>query len=207
MSEDPVTLWLEELKNSDQLAADKLWSHFVDRIQGVARRKLSQESRRVYDEEDAALSAFHSVCSGISSGRFPDLQDRDCLWKLILVITSRKVMYRHRYERQERRDIHRNCSDYIFKDAEGRIFASEIDNVPSKEPTPEFAAEFLETCNTLFLGLGDEGLEQVVALRMEGCTDTEIAARLNCSRRTVQRRLEIIRRHLLRMEPSIDPNQ
>jgi len=202
LSEDPVTLWLEELRNSDHLAAGKLWNHFVSRIQGLARKKLSQKSRRVYDEEDAALSAFQSICSGISSGRFSDLHDRDCLWKLILVITSRKVAFRHRYDRQDRRDINRNFTDYIFTDSEGTISAFVVENVPSREPTPEFASDFVETCEALFQAMGDLGLEQVVALRMEGYTDTEIADRLNCSRRTVQRRLEIIRRHLLRMEPS-----
>ena len=70
----------------------------------------------------------------------------------------------------------------------------------SREPTPEFAAEFLETCETLFSALADPLLEQVVSLRLEGFTDEEIAAKMHCSRRTVQRRLEIIRRQLSSME-------
>jgi DNA-directed RNA polymerase specialized sigma24 family protein len=42
----------------------------------------------------------------------------------------------------------------------------------------------------------------VVTLRLEGHTDGEIAVHLNCSRRTVQRRLEVIRRHWDRLELS-----
>ena len=62
--------------------------------------------------------------------------------------------------------------------------------------TPEFAAEFAETCHALFDALCDPLLEQVVLLKMEGFNDTEIAARMSCSRRTIQRRLEVIRRQL-----------
>jgi DNA-directed RNA polymerase specialized sigma24 family protein len=41
-----------------------------------------------------------------------------------------------------------------------------------------------------------------VTLRMEGYTDAEVADRLRCSRRTVQRRLEVVRRHWGRLELS-----
>ena len=201
MNEDPVTLWLDELRNADEVAAAKLWNHFVERIRSVARKKLKVESRRVYDDEDVAQSAFHSICAGVVAGRFPDLDDRDSLWRLILVITSRKVAYRHRYDHQERRDINRNCSENSFGNSDNALTHSRVSHTPSREPTPEFAAEFVETCETLFQALNDPLLEQVVVLRMEGFNDTEIATRLNCSRRTVQRRLEIIRRHISRMEP------
>src|SRR5438094_672479 len=109
-SDDPVTLWIDELRNADEAAAQKLWLHFVSRLYDLARKKLMPETRRVYDEEDAAQSAFHSVCAGIAAGRFPDLQDRDSLWHLLLAITGRKVAHRHRHDRQQRRDVRRNLS-------------------------------------------------------------------------------------------------
>ena len=33
------------------------------------------------DEEDAALSAFNSSCLGVAQGRFPQLADREDLWR------------------------------------------------------------------------------------------------------------------------------
>ena len=92
--DDPVTLWIDELRNADDAAAKELWKHFVSRLYTLARKKLSPETRRVYDEEDAAQSAFHSVCSGIVSGRFPDLHDRESLLRLLLAVTSRKIARR-----------------------------------------------------------------------------------------------------------------
>jgi hypothetical protein len=82
-SDDPVTLWIDELRNADEA---------------------------VYDEEDAALSAFHSVCAGIAAGRFPDLGSRGNLWRLLVVITARKVAHRQRHDQQQRRDVHRMSS-------------------------------------------------------------------------------------------------
>ena len=77
-------------------------------------RNSRPETRRVYDEEDAAQSAFHSVCAGIAAGRFPDLGSRGNLWHLLVVITARKVAHRQRHDHQQRRDVHRNLSDSIF---------------------------------------------------------------------------------------------
>lgn len=198
-NDEPVTVWIEQLREADDEAAAKLWRHFVNELQRSARNKLNPETRRVYDEEDAAQSAFHSVCAGIGQGRFPDLNDRNGFWRLLLTITARKVAHRHRHDQQQRRDTRRNLSDAIFKSATEDSAHGGIDRLPAREPTPEFAAEFVETCDTLFACLEDRDLHDVAKLRMEGYTDGEIGERLACSRRTVQRRLELIRRQWQRL--------
>lgn len=194
---DPISLWIEGLREADDIATKGVWNHFASRLCLLARSRLSPSTRRVYDEEDVVQSMFRSICMGLAEGRFPDLKDRESLWRLMLVITSQKISNRHRFDQQQKRDVRRTLTDSVFSPS-----ASQDANIPmlSREPTPEFAAEFLETCETLFLGLADPALEQVVVLRMEGFTDTEIAQRLSCSRRTIQRRLEIIRRHLTNLE-------
>ncbi len=157
-------------------------------------------TRKVYDEEDAALSMFRSVCEGMATGRFPELHDRNSLWGLMLVMTTQKISNRHRFDRQQRRDIRRTVTDSVFDYLDRSVIDIGGTSMASREPTPEFAAEFAETCQTLFDALRDPLLEQVVLLKMEGMTDAEIAAKTDCSRRTVQRRLEIIRRQLIGME-------
>jgi DNA-directed RNA polymerase specialized sigma24 family protein len=198
-SDDPITLWIEKLRTADTVAAQHLWDHFVGRLYELGRTKLRFETRRVYDEEDAALSAFHSVCTGIITGQFPDLRDRRGLWQLLVVITARKVAHRQRYDRQQRRDVRRNRAGSVRLPAGPKSTAVNLDTLPSREPTAEFVVEFVETFQHLFEDLHDLPLQQVVELRMQGHSDTEIADQLNCSRRTVQRRLEIIRR---RWEPT-----
>jgi len=170
------------------------------RLYETARRKLRRDSRRVYDEEDAAISAFQSVCAGISAGRFPDLQDRDSLWGLLLVITCRKVIRRHRHDRQQQRDVRRTSYDSVFANSTDDSPPPGLQQVATREPSPEFAAAFADTCESLFESLDDDSMIEIVSLRMHGHTDTEIARQLNCSRSTVQRRLEVIRRHLERTQ-------
>lgn len=195
-----ISLWIDQLRDSNDLAARLVWEHFANRLFAIASAKIRSHSRRVYDAEDALQSMFHSICSGLAEGRFPDLTDRTSLWRLMLVITNQKIANRLRFDQQQRRDIRRTLTDSVFIQREV-IGAGSIDDLMlSREPTPEFAAEFHETCGTLFDRLKDPVLEQVVALRLEGFTDSEIAEKMDCSRRTVQRRLEIVRRHLMSME-------
>lgn len=203
MSDEPITLWIEGLRQGDQSAARKVWQHFVGRLCTATRSKLRPETRRVYDEEDAAQSAFNSLCAGVAAGRFPDLYDRHSLWRLLLVIASRKVAHRHRYDQQQRRDVRRNLDESIFccsSDGIGR----RLDQFESREPTPEYQAEFVETTIALFEALEEQELQQIAELRIEGYGDTEIAERLDCSRQAVQRKVERIRRKWQRIHETLE---
>ncbi len=145
-------------------------------------------------------SMFRSVCLGFAEGRFPDLKDRDSLWRLMLVITCQKISNRHRFDHQKRRDVRLTLTDSVFYNVDSIAVTAEA-NLVSTEPAPEFVAEFVETCEKLFSQFDDPILEKITTLRMDGYSDSEIATQLDCSRRTVQRRLEIIRRKLASMEP------
>lgn len=186
---EPVTLWLNALQDGDPEAARQIWGHFFSRLQSLARRKLSTNTRAAYDEDDAMQSAFFSFCSGMEKGNYPNLKNRDELWRLLLVITSRKIAQRHRYELRECRDARKMVSDRIFQETGENPAGLSLD-----EPTPEFAVEFADTCEALLQQLPGDELKETVLLKLEGLSEAEIAERANCSTRTVQRRLEIARR-------------
>ncbi len=80
----------------------------------LAGQKLSSRLRRSYDEEDAALSAFHSLCRVITERRQADLSDRDNLWRLLVTITERKVQTRWRHEIRGKRDVRRTVGESCF---------------------------------------------------------------------------------------------
>jgi DNA-directed RNA polymerase specialized sigma24 family protein len=120
----------------------------------------------------------------------------------MLVITAQKVSNRHRYDQRQRRDVRRNLANSIFTNSP-EVVAGDL-GLASLEPTPEFAVEFVETCERLFQSLEDSTLKEIATLKMEGYTDNEVADRLKCSRRTVQRRLMIIRRHWEKLEVGRD---
>jgi DNA-directed RNA polymerase specialized sigma24 family protein len=68
-----------------------------------------------------------------------------------------------------------------------------LDDVMSREPSPEFAAEMAEECQRLLRRLEDRELQTVALLRMEGYSVDEVAGRLGCAPRSVKRKLALIR--------------
>ena len=66
--------------------------------------------------------------------------------------------------------------------------------VVGNEPTPEFAAMMADEYRRLFGSLADESLRVVALLKLEGHSNEEIARSLDCGLRTVERKLEVIRK-------------
>src|SRR5256885_9031522 len=102
-SEGSVTRWLTALKGGDAAAAQPLWERYHRRLVALAREKLRAARRRAADEEDVVQSAFHSFFCGVARGRFPQLNDRDNLWRLLVVITARKALDQLAHEHAKRR--------------------------------------------------------------------------------------------------------
>ena len=69
-----------------------------------------------------------------------------------------------------------------------------LEQIAAEGPTPEFAAMMAEECRVLLDALDDDSLRQVALSRMEGYNNDEIADQLGCARRTVARRLDLIRK-------------
>ncbi len=179
-----VSQWIVRLKAGDREATRELWEHYFRRLVGLARGKLTGRQRGA-DEEDVALSAFASFCDGAEQGRFPQLDDRDDLWRLLMVITARKAL---RLLRDEGR-LKRGGGQVVLADAD----EGALEQVIGREPAPEFAAQVVEEFQYLLDHLPDENLRSVVVWKMEGFTNEEIAAKLNCAPRTVERKLQVIR--------------
>jgi DNA-directed RNA polymerase specialized sigma24 family protein len=180
-SEGSITRWIDQLQAGDLAAAQPLWERYFHLLVELARRKLGAMPR-VADEEDVALSAFDSFCRGLKAGRYPDLLDRDNLWKLLVVLTARKACHLLRDEKR-------------LKRGGGRAVGAgqRLEEAISQEPSPEFAAELAENCQRLLDLLGNDELRSIALSKMEGHTAEEIARALNCAPRTVERKLRMIR--------------
>ena len=156
----------------------------------MSRQRLPVHVRRDFDEEDVALSAFHSLCEGVKKGQFPDLGDRHDLWAVLVVITARKSMRRLRARAAQCRgggDVQGETA----LGAQGDDAA--LARVVGDAPTPAFAAEVAEESERL-LDMLPDNLREVAELRCQGLESAEIASQLACGLRTVERRLMLIRR-------------
>jgi DNA-directed RNA polymerase specialized sigma24 family protein len=190
--EGSVTRWIGHLKEGDPHAAHHLWQRYFRRMVGLARAKLGHAPRAVADEEDAALSAYRNLCEGAAHGRFDQLHDRDDLWRLLVVITARKAADLKKRQNSVKRGGGRTLGQGDLGGGDSRGPAA-LEQIAGDGPTPEFAAELAEEYQRRLDGLGDEMLKRVAQLRLEGYDYDEIAGRLGVARRTVARKLEMIR--------------
>lgn len=190
--ERSVTRWLTDLKAGDRgEASSRLWERYFERLARLAQVQLRSAVRGPADGEDVALSVFDSLFRGAAEGRYPGLDGRDGLWKLLTTIALRKASNQRRREGQLKRGGGRVVGGC---DLDGAADGDPLAQVAGTDPTPELAAALVEEVRLRFNELPDESLRVVAMMRMEGHTNGEIAEALNCSPRSVDRKLDLIRK-------------
>src|SRR5436190_24319348 len=138
-SEGSVTRWVTALKAGDSAAAQPLWERYHRQLVALARRKLESSRRRAADEEDVVQNAFRSFFKGVAGGRFPQLNDRDNLWRLLVVITARKALDQLAHENSKRRGGGTVQGESWISSQTPEWDDAAIEQVVGAEPTPEFA--------------------------------------------------------------------
>jgi DNA-directed RNA polymerase specialized sigma24 family protein len=191
MGDDSVSRWLDGLKDGNNADVQRLWDRYFGLLVKLASARLPGHARRVTDEEDVALSAFHSFCDRVGRGQFPQLADRDDLWRILVTITVRKVAESLRHQGRLKRGGGAVVSQTANTgDSEADLAMTQV---LSREPTPEAAAQFAEDYERLLEKLEDPALRFVALRRLEGHSREEIAEELGTSVRTVDRKLILIR--------------
>ncbi len=187
-----VTLLLGGLKAGDPDAMPGLWNRYFERLVDLARWKMrSRPSGAESDEEDVALQVLDAFQRGVKGGKFPRLDDRNDLWRILVVMTARTVTdIRLRQSRQKRGEGRTLSASDLPETLSDKDI---LEQIAASEPTPEFAMIVAEEVRRLLESLKREDLKQVAIAKLEGETNEEIAARLGCSLRTVANRLRMIR--------------
>lgn len=185
-----VSLWIANLRQGDQQAAQDLWTRYASRLVAVAKRKLGQVQNGIADEEDVAQLAFTSLCCGAKAGRFEDVSNRDELWWLLLAMTKRKAVDLIRRETAKKRGGGEIVRTPMLPDG---VAAQNLGDLIGGEPTPEYLAIMAEQYARLMESLRDDCQRHVVVSRIEGYTVSEIAGQLGITKRSVERKLQLIR--------------
>lgn len=185
--EQSVARWIQDLKDGNEAAPDALWQRYFQRLAGLARQRLGDGHRRVRDEDDIALSVFHSLCERTARGELAGLVDRDDLWRLLATITSRKVAGQLRDAGRQKRGGGLVRGDSVHADTGG------LEAIAGPGPSPAFLHQLAEEHQRLLAALGDATLRDIAVWKMEGWTGEEIAGKLGITRRSVERKVERIR--------------
>ena len=188
-----VTAWIDDLKQGDNTAAQKIWDRYFNRLSKVAARKLGNASKRIADEEDVAVDVFQSLCTGAAEGRFTKLGNRDDLWRLLVAISGMKAVDQIRKQTSQKRgggDVRGNS---IVANVDRSGLGAGFDRFMDAEPTPEFLIVMQEQQQELFGRLSDDVQREIAHLRFEGYSNQEIADRFGIAIRSVERKLKLIR--------------
>jgi RNA polymerase sigma factor (sigma-70 family) len=182
--ESMISQWLLVLKEGDDdqainEAVRKLWEIYFAKLVDLARHHLQYARTGIPNEEDLALSAFKSFCMRAMQGRFPRLDDRYDLWRILATIVVRKAARTHRRAYRER----------IFATGNQEL----LDEIVGREPSPELAAEVAEQLDSLLKALPSDDYRTIALKKLEGYTNAEIAKELDRTTKLVEFKLRCIR--------------
>jgi RNA polymerase sigma factor (sigma-70 family) len=174
---ESVTRLIRAAEQDRPSAVGPLLAVYFERLVQLARKRLQDVPGMANYEEDLALRSFYSVYRRVRDPERPlQLSGRDDLWRLLATRTiSRAIDLIRRHKPRE---------------VPGDYNPEELLN---REPTPEEAAATADECRHLLDMLEEPELRQIALWKVEGFTNEEIAARLDCVPRTVERKVSRIR--------------
>lgn len=172
-----ITRWIRALQDGRDSAFGPLLDAYFERLVQLARGRLRGLPGMMGHEEDVALRSFYSLCQRVRTpGRPLELTNRDDLWRLLATRTISRAI-----------DLIRGHKPAEFESEH------QIEHLLAREPTPEEAAEMADECRRLLDLLDEPDLRQIALLKVEGWTHEEIAEKLDCVPRTVERKVQRIR--------------
>jgi DNA-directed RNA polymerase specialized sigma24 family protein len=191
-NDNSVTMWIDGIKAGDGSDVARLWDRYFERLVRLAGARLPANTRRSFDEEDVALSAFQSFCDRAGRGQFPRLTDRDDLWRLLATITVRKALDKIRQQTRQKRGGGNVLGESALlvgagPDGEG------LTEVLGRDPTPQEVAGFADDYRRFLARLEEPALLTIALRRLEGHSTRDIARALDVSTKTVERKLQLIR--------------
>jgi len=191
-SSGSVTAWLGRLRAGEEAALEQLHRRYWPWLVALARRRLQGVPGRAADEEDVAQEAFWCFYRSLQAGRVPRLANRHDLLALLTHLIACRAINQLEHEAAQKRGGGRAPAgaDLDLLLAPGRRW-DERAQVADEGRTPLEEA-ILKDCYAHYLDGLPEKLRDVAELYLAGCTHREIAARLGCVERTVERKIALI---------------
>lgn len=188
--EDRWQRLIQGLRTGDPLIVQDFCQQYGALLQQLADRHLSEGLRRRVEAEDVVQSAYRTFLRRAQAGEF-QLADSEGLWRLLCAITLTKVRELARFHRRKRRGFDQEVPLIASPAGSTETPLDPVDPGPSPAEAAEFADQFQQLMASL-----DEEERCFVDLKLQQCTNLEVAARLGCSERTVRRILKRVQSRL-----------
>ena len=165
-------------RNGDDAAWQELFRQCYPKVVRVVRRKLDKPMRSLYDSTDFASDVMKSLAANADRLDFPSFES---LMAFLAQVAERKVIDEYRKVHTQKRDIDRQ-----------RPLAADQDDGPrpltlaSGAPTASQFAQATEANERILAGQS-EPERQVIELKKQGYSNSEIADQTGWNVRKVQR--------------------
>jgi DNA-directed RNA polymerase specialized sigma24 family protein len=196
-----VSGWIEELREGEEAALGRLHARYWPYLVGLARRKLGEAPRRASDEEDVAQQAFWAFYESLRAGRLPRLANRHQLLALLSHITACQAANQIKHELGvQKRGGGRVQGESVLDRAAAAASAPArgLEQVADAGPSPPEQI-LLQDCYRHYVTSLPEHLRDFAEMYLAGLTYREIADRLGCTERTVDRKMALILGHWQRL--------
>jgi DNA-directed RNA polymerase specialized sigma24 family protein len=195
-----VSVWIQQLQGGEEAALGKLHARYWPYVVGLARRKLGGTPRRAVDEEDVAQQAFWSFYQSLRAGRLPQLTNRHQLLALLSHITACQAANQIKHELGVlKRGRGRVQGESVLDGGAASLEAARgMEQVEDPGLSPQERI-LLDDCYAHYVGDLPEHLRDFAELYLAGLTYQEIADRLDCTERTVDRKMALILAHWRRL--------
>ncbi|MFM8286879.1 MAG: RNA polymerase sigma factor [Planctomycetaceae bacterium] len=174
-----------------ETAAREIHTRYGERLAALAQQRLSTRMRRRLDAEDITQSVFKSLFLRVADGRLV-VENREDLGALLISMTLNKLHRAVTHQVQQKRDLLR---EQALPHASVELAVDrEWESLRTREPDPAFELVWRDEIEWWLAQLPNESLRELGCLKLAGLGNGEIAVQLDCSLRTVERKLILIRR-------------
>ncbi|WP_182865311.1 RNA polymerase sigma factor [Rhodopirellula sp. JC639] len=172
------------LQRGEADAVRKLFDDYSRRLIYLAGKNIHPALLKRFDGEDIVQSVFRTFFRRHEAGGF-QIQHSQQLWQLLATLTLRKTRSHARKHTADQRD------------AQAERAISDDMNMLSHQPSAEDALALWEEIDLVIEGLPPKTGE-IIAMRLEGRSKSEIAGQLGVSRQTIHRILHLVQERLER---------
>ncbi len=176
------------MRQGDPVAIEKLVARYFKKIANFANKRLRRGIHVLDDGEDIAISVLQSITSNSAKGRFPNLQDRDDLWLMMIMIAQHDVIDKQRpaSRRERRSESMLTMTDLL------ETYNINLDLFLSQRDSHTKLMEIAECWEDLLKSLPDERCRDIAQLKLKGHSNLEIAGLLRLIPKTVDRKIKMI---------------
>ena len=162
-------------------AAQELFDRYCNKLLQLAKRRIGHRLNGRFDADDVVQSAFRTFFVRLRNDEF-EFANADDLFKLLVRLTVRKTLRRIEHHRAAKRDA---TAELVPTGDGSDPFARLAGHTPAPEMEVALIDEFEQ-----FMGQLQPFERQVLELKVQGHSSTEIAEKLGTYDRKVRRAIE-----------------